>query len=206
MKVTAIEHMPHNPGMYRVSIDNKPLGYLTADDVLSLSLTRGSEISTAGYAQLVSRIKYAAFYTSALRHADRRLRSQAEVKSYLRSRGCDLQTATSIIKELTRLGIIDESKLAEAYVHDSEILKPLSRKMLALKLKQKQIDPELINSTIVASGYDDAQALDKLISLRRGRYGGNRARFFRYLLRQGFSYPEIEKRIGRPPSNFGRFK
>ncbi len=206
MKITAIDSMPHKPGMYRVSVDNKPLGYLTADDVISFGFSRGSEINEASYSRIVSRIKYAAYYLSALKYADRRLRSEVEVGRYLKSHGCDSESVNSITKELVRLGIIDESKLAAAYVHDAELLKPLSRNMLALKLKQKQIDSELIASAIDASGYDDAQALDKLISLRRERYRGNQARFFRYLLRQGFSYAEIEKRIGRPPIKTRKFK
>jgi regulatory protein len=200
MKITAIESMPHKPGMYRISIDNKPLGYLTADDVLSFSITRGSEIQAETYSRLIARIKYAAYYSSALKYADRRFRSEIEVSRYLRTRGCDSETAGSIVKELSSLGIIDESKLAAAFVHDTELLKPTSRSMLTLKLRQKQIDPELIDSAIDASGYDDSQALDRIVSLKRDRYKGNQARFFRYLLSQGFSYTEIEKRIGRPPN------
>ncbi|MGH7234337.1 MAG: regulatory protein RecX [Candidatus Saccharimonadales bacterium] len=198
MKITAINAMAHRPGMYRISVDNKPLGYLNADDVLSFSLARGSDISQETYLRLITRIKYAAQYSSALGYASCRLRSKAEVERYLKGRACDIKTSASIIKELESLGIIDESKLAAAYVHDAELLKPLSRNMLALKLKQKRIDQELIDSSIEASGYDDKLALDKLVSQKSERYKGNQPRFFRYLLRQGFSYSEIEKRIGRP--------
>lgn len=198
MKITAIDQISHKPGMYRVSVDGNPLGYIKAEDIFSLGLARGGELEPKTYSLLVQRIKYTAFYASALSYADRRLHSIAEVERYLKERGCDLKTADSIVSKLVKLGIIDESKLAAAYVHDAELLKPASRRLLAAKLRQKQLDPELINTSIQVAGYDDDRALDKLVSLKRARYAGNQPRFFRYLLRQGFSYSAIAKRIGQP--------
>ena len=199
MKLTAIEQLAHKPGLYRISVDNKPLGYVTAENILGMGLTRGSEVDQTGYTKLVRMVKRTAFYTAALNYADRRLRSKTELKSYLKRKGCDEQTANEIIDKLVELGVVDESKLAAAYVHDAELLKPLSRSMLKAKLQQKRLDPALIDTSLEEAEYDDAAALDKLISLKQDRYKDNKARFFRYLMRQGFSYSEIASRIGRPP-------
>ena len=198
MKITAIEQMTHKPGMYRISVDTKPIGYVTADDVFELGLNRGGDISAESYSKLIEKVKYNAFYASAISYADRRLRSVAEIERYLKGRGCDSKTATLIAKKLVSSGLVDESKLAAAYVHDAELLKPLSRNMLELKLRQKRIDSDLIDASIQSAGYDDEQALDKLVRLKQARYAGNQPRFFRYLLRQGFSYTAIAKRIGKP--------
>lgn len=198
MKITAIDQMSHKPGMYRISVDKKPLGYVSSEDIFALGLAHGGELKPQVYSKLLERIKYSAFYASAVAHADRRLRSAAEVERYLKGKGCDLNTAKLIVKKLVSLGIIDESKLAAAYIHDAVVLKPLSRSMLQSKLRQKRIDKELIDSAMQTAEYDDELALDKLVSLKSARYASNQPRFFRYLLRQGFSYSAIAKRIGKP--------
>ena len=198
MKITAIEQMSHKPGMYRVSVDTKPIGYVAADDVFELGLGHGGDITSETYSKLLKKVKFNAFYASAIAYADRRLRSVAEIERYLKGRGCDLKMAAVIAKKLVNSGLVDESKLAIAYVHDAALLKPLSRNMLELKLRQKRIDSDLIDASIQSAGYDDELALDKLVRLKQARYVGNQPRFFRYLLRQGFSYSAIAKRIGKP--------
>lgn len=198
MKITAIEQMSHKPGMYRISVDAKPIGYVTADDVLELGLGHGSDITAEAYSVLLEKVKYSAFFANAISYADRRLRSVAEIERYLKGRGADPKTASSIATKLVSSGLVDESKLATAYIHDAEVLKPLSRNMLQLKLRQKRIDSDLIDASIQTSGYDDEKALDKLVRIKQARYAGNQPRFFRYLLRQGFSYSAIAKRIGKP--------
>ena len=121
MKITAIEQMSHKPGMYRISVDTKPIGYVAADDVFELGLGHGGDITSETYSKLLQKVKFNAFYASAITYADRRLRSVAEIERYLKGRGCDLKMATVIAKKLVNSGLVDESKLAIAYVHDAAI-------------------------------------------------------------------------------------
>lgn len=198
MKITAIDSIHNRPGRYRLSIDNKPLGYVTAEDIFELGLVLGRAIAKPVYDKVVHRITYNQHYFAAIAYADRRLRSRAEVMRYLRGRGCTLDNANAIVQKLKQLGIIDETKLAEAFVQDTLNLKPLSRRALVLKLKTKQLDPKLIEQSISAAGYDDESALEQLVRQKKARYAGKQDRFFRYLLRQGFAYNDIVKAIGKP--------
>ncbi len=198
MKITAIAPSHNRPGRYWLSVDNKPLGYVTAEDIFELGLALGRAMTKQTYSKLVNRITYNQHYFAATAYADRRLRSKAEVKHYLRRRGCALDNTNAIIQKLEQLGIIDETKLADAFVHDALTLKPLSSRMLALKLKTKQLDPKVIKQSISAVGYDDNTALEQLVRQKQARYAGEQDRFFRYLLRQGFAYSDIVKAIGKP--------
>lgn len=205
MKITALEAMPHKPGLYRVSIDEKPIGYVSSNDVLSLKLVPSQDIDVTIYKELLKQVKYSTFYSKALNYADKRLRSKAEVIRYLKLKGCDSLVAEEIVKQLSSSGIIDEKKLAQAYVHDIASFKPTSKKDLTLKLKQKKIDEGLINATIGNSEFDEGIALDKLIAQKShlSSYANNQPRFFRYLMSKGFSYEDIAKRIGKPKLNRG---
>ncbi len=198
MKITAIDQSHNHPGRYRISVDNKSLGYVTAEDIFELGLLLGRAITKQTYDKLVQRVTYNQYYFAAIAYASRRLHSKAEVVRYLRHHGCALHHANAIVQKLEQLGIIDEIKLAEAFVHDTLTLKPLSSRVLALKLKAKQLDPKLIEQSITTAGYDDSAALEQLVHQKQTRYVGQQDRFFRYLLRQGFAYSDIVKAIGKP--------
>jgi regulatory protein len=200
MKVTDIKSLTHKAGVYRVAIDNKPLGYLTAVDISNLQLAINKEIDVKDYENIVKQVKYTALYSDALRYSDRRLRSRQEVGRYLISKGSDKQTADKIIGRLVELGIVDEQKLATALIHDSKLSRPMSRKAIELKLKQKHLSQKVIDNELKNSPPTDQQALDLLIKRKASlsAYANNQPKFFRYLLRQGFSYEDIAARIGRP--------
>ena len=108
MKVTEIVSSTHKAGLYRVSIDNKPVGYVSAEDIFSLALAVGRELSQPDYTSLLEHIRSSAFYYDALHYADRRLRSKKEVILYLTRKGCELEAAAQIAGRLEQQGIIDD--------------------------------------------------------------------------------------------------
>ena len=200
MKVTEIISLSYKPGLYRVSVDSKPIGYVRPEDIFTLGLVLGRELKDSEYQQLLTAVKYTAWYGAAARYATRRLRSRAEVVLYLARRDCDKQTANEIANKLEELGVIDEVKLTESYVHDSLSSKFMSKKALELKLRQKNIDTEIIARGLENSQVQDAEMLDALIEKKKDlpSYANNKERLFRYLLNRGFRYEDISARIGRP--------
>jgi regulatory protein len=200
MKITGISEEPHKRGLYRVAVDGKPVGYVEADDVLELRLAVNQEIDSLVYGRLVGMVKQASFYSVALTYADRRLHSKAEIKTYLLRKGCEAKNTDKIISKLEALGIIDEQKLAEAYVHDATMQRPMSKLALGVKLRKKYLPTDAIESALAGAEFDDTEALDNLIKRKKSlsAYKDNQPRLFRYLLSQGFSYRDIAERIGSP--------
>lgn len=200
MKVTDIKSLASRAGLYRVYIDDKPLGYLAASDISSLELAINKDISNQDYEKIIRQVKYTALYYDALRYADRRLHSRSEVAFFLSSKGSDNQVTEKIINRLEKLGIIDEQKLAAAFIHDVCLKRPMSRKALEIKLRHKQLPQDLIDTELDHLNQNDQQSLDLLIERKAklSAYANNQTKFFRYLLRQGFSYEDIVTRIGRP--------
>lgn len=203
MKITSIFSPVNKPGLYRIGVDNKSVGYISASDVSELGIVVNTVIEKDIYEQLLSRAKYTEFYRDALSYADRRLRSKKELRHYLSNKGCDEQTRDKIIARLEELGIIDEQKLAEAMIHDVGLSRPRSKKALRLKLQQKQIPLAIIDKSLDEVDYDDHAALDELIKRKShlSAYRNNQLKFFRYLLSQGFDYEDIVSRIGRPDTS-----
>ncbi len=200
MKITQIVESSSRTGLYRIAVDKKPLGFVSAEDIFSLNLIAGRELNSSEYRQLLSAVQFSTFLSLALRYADRRLRSKKEVITYLQRKGCDRQTGSSIADKLESIGVIDESKLAAAYIHDSKITKPMSQRLLRQKLMQKKISPEVVEEKLEAAKLNDQDALEALVErkLHLSAYKDNKNRLIRYLLSQGFSYEDIVSRLGRP--------
>ncbi len=206
MKVTAIEPKANQTALYRVVVDGKPLGYVRAEDIIGLDIRVNRDLNRQAYSKLIRQIKYTDCYMKAVKYADLRLRSKSEVEFYLKRHGCDPVIAREITSRMESFGLIDEAKLAAAFIHDAELVKPVSRRLLIAKLKQKGISQDVISANLAESGYDEQSVLDQLIAKKAPYYKDNQSRFFHYLLRQGFNYDAIAKRIGSPVNMGSRLK
>lgn len=200
MRLTNIRALASHSNLYEIAIDHEVLGVIGADELLDLGLVLNMELDDPTYIRLKSSIGYGYYYRQALQYVSQRLRSQGELRNYLRKKGCDQENNAKIIEALAHLGLVDDQKLSAAFIHDALLTRPLSRKLIEQKLRQKQVDEEIISLQL--KNYDDESALNQLIAKKSqlSAYRGKQVKFFRYLLSQGFDYQSIAAKIG-PPSN-----
>lgn len=95
-----------------------------------------------------------------------------------------------VLAFLQRKQLLNDQLYAEAYARDRLLLKPRSKKMLQMELKQKGIPNETIEQ--ILDGYDEEEALKKIIEKKKN-YSSEE--LVQYLLRQGFSYDFIKKLV-----------
>lgn len=95
-----------------------------------------------------------------------------------------------IIAFLHRKKLLNDGLYASAYSRDRLLLKPRSKKMLRLELSKKGISNDLIEQEL--EEYDEEEAIRKLINKKKN-YSGEE--LIQYLLRQGFPYELIQKKI-----------
>jgi SOS response regulatory protein OraA/RecX len=201
MKVTQLKALNGRALAYGIFIDGQQIGRFRAEDILEFGLVLNKDISPAVYGRLLERAEYNEYFIRALHYTDSRLRSAAEVKRYLIARGCQLRSADNIVNQLEITGLINETKLAEAYVHDLTMQRPLSSHLLAAKLLRKGIKRTVVETELAKlEPKDEAMALDLSIAKKQNQasYASNQPKLFRYLLNQGFGFEEIAARIGRP--------
>ncbi len=197
MRITALTTSGE---LVKVVVDNKLLGLVASSVVLELELRPGQEITAIQHRHLKEAVEYMAFYRAAGRYCSRRLRSRAEAEAYLAKLHCPLSTAGRIADRLLSDGLINETQLAAALIHDAGLRRPMSRISLTKKLQDKHLNPELVSQALDAAGTDDERALLAVIAKkqRQPSYVNNKPRLFRYLLRQGFAYTLIVKHLGSP--------
>ncbi len=200
MKLTAIKPLVSNPHVYSVVVDNQYLGNISSQDVAELELSVGSDLNPDSLDDLSRRINRLKYFRAAQRYADRRIRSKKEVRQYLLLKGCEPELANAIVERLSSGGLIDDNSFTSAYIHDSLLKKPLSKRAIKHKLKTKGVDEKIVEQNLADADYDENKALDQMIERKQGlsQYADNQPKLFRYLMSQGFSYESIAKRIGRP--------
>jgi pyruvate,water dikinase len=84
----------------------------------------------------------------ALRLIKNRLRSCAEVDQALQKRGVEQQDREHVIEELTAAGLLDDTRLARAWVNDRDRFNPRGEMLLRLELKKKGISDSIIRETL----------------------------------------------------------
>jgi regulatory protein len=193
MKITAIKQQERLKGRYSIFVDDKYAFSLSADALLEERLTIGQEIDEA---QLKTYKKLSAddkAYGLALAYVVRRLRSRHELTDYFRRKGYDEALAAQIMEKLERLGFVDDSKFAEAWVRNRRLLKAVSKRRLTQELRQKRIADDIIDEVLAEDETDEQAVLRELVARKRRqtRYRDDQ-KLMAYLARQGFSYDDIK--------------
>jgi regulatory protein len=83
-----------------------------------------------------------------LRQLDARARTRAELAAYLSRKGVPAAAATRVLDRFTQVGLIDDSALAESFVDSRHREAGLGRRALTLKLRQRGVADDVIESAV----------------------------------------------------------
>jgi regulatory protein len=83
-----------------------------------------------------------------LRQLDARARTRAELAAYLNRKGVPAAAATRVLDRFTQVGLIDDSALAESFVDSRHREAGLGRRALTLKLRQRGVADDVIESAV----------------------------------------------------------
>lgn len=135
-------------------------------------------------------------YNQSLRYVALRPRSTWEVQVYLERKKVNPETISVTLDRLADIGMLDDSKVAAAYVHDKQLFRPTSQRKLRLELKKKRIADDIINEVLDGNNNDDLAALSTVIAKKRrqAKYNDN-DKLMQYLARQGFAYGDIKQAL-----------
>ncbi len=193
MKITGIKQQVKRAGRYSVFVDGKYVFSLSEVALLDSKLASGQELSkqqVVDYKRLSADDK---LYNQTLRYVALRPRSQWEISYYLERKKTSPSLLETILNKLSIVGLIDDGKLAEAYVHDRRLLRPTSRRKMASKLRKKRISDDIIQRVLAEEDGEEQTALQEVITSKRrqSKYQDD-LKLMQYLARQGFSYNDIK--------------
>jgi regulatory protein len=140
----------------------------------------------------------------ALRLLKQRLRSVFEVDSALAKREIEPEERREILQELTEAGLLDDERLARAWVNDRDRFNPRGEFVLRQELRNKGVSDEIIREVLKDRKLREEEPVDefeqaKQVAATRERLYARltpeqrRRRLGGFLLRRGFSSDTVRR-------------
>lgn len=125
-----------------------------------------------------------------------RARSTAELTKTLRERGFGEPVIDAVIERFVELGYLNDEEFARRWIANREQVAPRGTRLLRQELRQKGIDADLAEQTLVESNIDDLETARRLAERRMDRLrdlpeDAARRRLAGYLVRRGFGHETV---------------
>ena len=200
MKITSIKQQAKRPDRYSIFVDEDYAFSLSEGGLLDSKIAKGDELTRQqleDFKQLSADDK---LYNLVIRYLAIRPRTQWEIETYLARKDSPAPTSEQITNKLIRLGLIDDTKFAQAYVNDRRLLRPTSRRKMIIELRKKYVANDIIQAVVGNETDDERSALQEIVQRKRKqtRYQDD-LKLMQYLARQGFSYGDIKAAMQGDP-------
>jgi len=167
---------------------------------LALTLGIGQEISELQIADLLKRDEFELAFYRADHFLGYRPRTAGEVTQKLQMLKYSQQTVQGVVEKLSEQNLLDDRRFATQWVEERSSSKPKGRKMLAMELKQKKVDPEIIQEALINVDNEGlALKAAREYTLKRNETDWIifRKKISGFLIRRGFEYSDIAPIIAR---------
>jgi regulatory protein len=213
MKIVSIEKAPRG-GKFKISFcaegasasggDECEEMILSKEVFVDYGLRRNDEISDGTLRKIKDSQLYHDTYLAAMRLLNYRMRTRHELVQRLRQKKFATDVIDRVMDKLASLGLIDDSRFAEAFVSEKISSKPVGKRELERKLREKGISRETASNAILPVSDDSTQfelALEaakvKLRSLRKFDSDKREEKLIAFLARRGFDWDIIKKVVHR---------
>lgn len=193
MKITSIKQQAKRADRYSIYLDGKYAFSLGENELLKLGLHSGQELTEAELASYHDESAYGKWFDRTLNLLSFRLRSEWELREYLRRKDCPPEIIDRILNKLSINGYVNDERFASSWVDNRRLLKITSRRKLSMELKQKRIPADIIDAVLAQDKdqTDERDVLRQLVAKKRARYPDN-LKLMQYLARQGYNYGDIK--------------
>jgi regulatory protein len=193
MKITAVKQQVKRADRYSIYIDGKYSFSLGENEFLKLGLHSGQELTETELDSYKGESDYGKWFDKVLNLLSYRLRSEWEIRDYLKRKKAPEEYTDKILNKLSINGYLNDEQFAKRWVENRRLMKATSRRKLIMELKQKRIPNEIIDKVLAddKDEVDERQILRELVEKKRARYP-DKLKFMQYLARQGYNYDDIK--------------
>lgn len=193
MRITDIKQQAKRAGRYSIYADGKYAFSLSENELLQSGIRIGQEYTADEFAKLQQTAVEDKAHMRALDLLARRMRSEWELRDYLKRKEYEPDVIDRTVVRLSARGYVDDKKFAELWVSNRRLLKATSRRRLQQELKQKRVPDAVIGEVLAEDETDERQVLRQLVAKKRTqpRYQ-DQQKLMAYLMRQGFSYDDVK--------------
>ena len=198
MKITSVKQQVKRAGRYSIFVDGEYAFSLSEAALLEHKLASGQELTKERVREFKRISAEDKLYNQTLRYVALRLRSRWEIGFYLERKGASPALTEQILNKLSIIGLVDDEKLARAFVNDRRQLRPASRRKMIAELRKKRVAGDIIEAAVGVEAEDERTALQAVIEQKRrqSKYQDDQ-KLMQYLARQGFGYGDIKEALDK---------
>ena len=196
-----IESIKKTGKKYKIILDSGQIINTYEEVILNNGLLFHKYINTALLEKINTDTVYYKSYNKALDMINRKLRSEKEIKEYLKKSEVEEKDINEIVQNLKRIGLIDDKIFAKAYTNDKINLSSDGPYKIRKYLESNSIKEEYINDAISSIDQEIInQKIDKIILKKiktNSKYTSNmlKQKIITYLINLGYSREDIIQRL-----------
>lgn len=202
--ISKIEQQKKNLNRFNVYMDNNGVSEFSfgvSDDTLvRFALSKGKELRTEEITQIQFDDLVSKSFNASMNYISYRLRSEKEIKTYLKEHECEEEIIVEVVNRLKQYGYLDDLKFAKAYVRNemnvsckgpSEIRKGLYEKGVPVQLQ----DEALLEYPEELQSENALKWANKSFKKQKTSYREAYQKTFQFILNKGFSVDQAKKAI-----------
>ncbi len=199
MRIESIEKA-RKGAKFAVSLDDGTSLLLSREVIIDFGLRKNDELSEDTVTSIMDAQLYRDAYYAAGRLLDYRMRTRSELDQRLLKKGYPEKVVAKVIGKMSELGLIDDSRFADAFIASKIAGKPIGKRELERGLREKGISKEAAQAAVLQVSDDDTQlelaiqaAKTKMRSLRKFEPRKRQEKLVAFLARRGFDWDVIKK-------------
>lgn len=162
-------------GFYTIVFTEGQEVQVSEDLLVKYRLLKGSEITAELFETLKASAGYQIGLQMAYNYVSYQLRSEKEMYQYLKKKEVTTKDAKEIIARLKELNLVDDQVYAESYIRTQIRMGDKGPYVLSQNLKQKGIDPLIIEQALYLYTIDDQQAIAIKVAEKSWRKNQNKS-------------------------------
>jgi regulatory protein len=191
MKITKIAPQVKRADRYSIYVDGKYTFSAGENELIKLGLYSGQEITEEELDSFQNESDMGKWFDKTLNLLSFRLRSEWELRDYLKRKKAEPEIIDAILNKLSIKGYVNDQQFAERWVENRRLLKPTSKRKLIMELRQKHIASDIVDRVLQEDETDERAVLREIVDKKRHRYP-DQMKFMQYLARQGYNYDDIK--------------
>lgn len=188
--------------IYEIELDNFKKYKLYDDIILKYELLIEKKISDKKLEQIVEENNLLDAYYQSLKYINVKMRSEKEIREYLRRKSFNQTECDYAVKKLRETGYINETKYIKAYINDSLNLGLNGPKKIEDSLKNLGLEESLVQEYIDEIDNEVwIQRIEKILE-KKAKTNKSSEKLFKskittFLLNSGYYYEDIKKCVER---------
>lgn len=192
-EVTALKAQKKNPNRISVYLDGEYAFGLAR--IVAAWLRIGQSLDENEIERLKQQDTLEVAYQRMLHFMSYRPRSEAEVQRKLNEHGYSEAVVEATVQRLKDNRLLSDSQFAQTWVENRSTFRPRSKRMLAMELRQKGLEEDVIEQALAGTDDENSLAYQTAVKyahrLAEADWETFRKRLGAFLMRRGFSYGTI---------------